>query len=98
LVRALCNNLPTQKVVKHCITDSTLKALQHILSDLHIILYDFLDKTERYLRKLEDKLRLINEGRFIISWWSQYLVILKQLKDISKLFNNSDVFRQKLSQ
>ncbi|KAK6773670.1 hypothetical protein RDI58_028908 [Solanum bulbocastanum] len=50
-------------------------------------------KTERCLMKLEDKLRLINEGRLIVSWWFQYLVILKELNNISKLFHNSEVFR-----
>ncbi|KAH0705181.1 hypothetical protein KY289_010257 [Solanum tuberosum] len=75
-----------------------IESLHHILSDLHIVLYDLLDKIERCLRKLEDQLRLIDEdGRLIVSWLSQYLVILKELNNISKLFNNSEVFWQKLS-
>ncbi|XP_015160968.1 E3 ubiquitin-protein ligase UPL5-like [Solanum tuberosum] len=75
-----------------------IESLHHILSDLHIVLYDLLDKIERCLRKLEDQLRLINEdGRLIVSWLSQYLVILKEFNNISKLFNNSEVFWQKLS-
>ncbi|KAG5573589.1 hypothetical protein H5410_063355 [Solanum commersonii] len=75
-----------------------IESLHRILSDLHIMLYNLLDKIEPCLRKLEDKLRLINDDRLIVSWWSQYLVILKELNNISMLFNNSEVFWQKLSQ
>ncbi|KAH0706016.1 hypothetical protein KY289_011092 [Solanum tuberosum] len=75
-----------------------IESLHHILSYLHFTLYDLLDKIERCLRKLEDKVRLINEDRLIVLLWSQYLVILKELNNISKLFNNSEVFWQKLSQ
>ncbi|KAH0705182.1 hypothetical protein KY289_010258 [Solanum tuberosum] len=75
-----------------------IESLHRILSDLHIMLYNLLDKIEPCLRKLEDKLRLINDDKLIVSWWSQYLVILKELNNISMLFNNSEVFWQKLSQ
>ncbi|KAH0705184.1 hypothetical protein KY289_010260 [Solanum tuberosum] len=69
-----------------------IESLHRILSDLHIMLYDLLDKIERCLRKLEDQLRSINEaGMLIVSWWSHYLVILKELNNInSELFNNSE--------
>ncbi|KAK6773710.1 hypothetical protein RDI58_028948 [Solanum bulbocastanum] len=71
-----------------------IKRLHRILFYLRIILYDLLDKIERCLRKLKDQLRLNNtEGRPIVSWWSQYLVILKELNNInSEFFNNSEVF------
>uniref|UniRef100_M1DDN0 HECT-type E3 ubiquitin transferase n=1 Tax=Solanum tuberosum TaxID=4113 RepID=M1DDN0_SOLTU len=77
-----------------------IESLHRILSDLHIMLYDLLDKIERCLRKLEDQLRSNNEaGMLIVSWWSHYLVILKELSNInSELFNNSEVFWQKLNQ
>ncbi|XP_055826818.1 E3 ubiquitin-protein ligase UPL5-like [Solanum dulcamara] len=78
--------------------DSPIESVHHILSDLHLILYDLLDKIELCLRKMEDQLGLNDEGRPIVSWWSQYLVILKELNNISKLFNNSEVFWEKITQ
>ncbi|KAK4726844.1 hypothetical protein R3W88_031761 [Solanum pinnatisectum] len=71
-----------------------IESLHCIFSDMHIMLYDSQDKIEPCLRKLEDKVKLINDNRFIVLWWSQYLVILKELNNLSKLFNNSEVFWQ----
>ncbi|KAG5572225.1 hypothetical protein H5410_061991 [Solanum commersonii] len=97
LVRALLPQHFDSKSGKAVYDREYIESFHHILSDLLIILYDFLDKTEQCLRKLEGKL-LINEGKLIVLWWFQYLVILKELNNISKLFNSSEVFWQKFSQ
>uniref|UniRef100_K4DH28 HECT-type E3 ubiquitin transferase n=1 Tax=Solanum lycopersicum TaxID=4081 RepID=K4DH28_SOLLC len=67
-----------------------MQSMHHILSELHVVLYDLLDKIERCLRTLEDQ-------RLNVLWLSQYLVILKELSNISKFFNSSEIFWQKLS-
>ncbi|XP_060173534.1 E3 ubiquitin-protein ligase UPL5-like [Lycium barbarum] len=75
--------------------------LHRVSYDLHRILYDLLDKMELCLRKLEDQLGLKDKGKtkLIVSWCSQYLVILKELNSISKLFKGlENVFWQKMRQ
>ncbi|XP_019262636.1 PREDICTED: E3 ubiquitin-protein ligase UPL5-like [Nicotiana attenuata] len=68
---------------------------------LHHIFYDLLDKMEMCLRELEDRLGLKENGKGkpIAPWWSQYLVILKELNSISKLYKGLEkVFWQKMRQ
>lgn len=64
-----------QKSIKYSRIDEALcdeeyvESLNHILSELHLILYDLLDKIEVGLKTLEDQLGLSNEGRPVVSWW-----------------------------
>ncbi|KAM3337813.1 hypothetical protein P3S68_032138 [Capsicum galapagoense] len=79
--------------------DGTYEAVcdEESIECLHLILYDLLDKMEPCLRKLEDQLALQEKGKGKpTSWWSRYLVVLKELNSISKLFNNSEVFWEKM--
>nr|XP_016432814.1 PREDICTED: E3 ubiquitin-protein ligase UPL5-like [Nicotiana tabacum] len=82
--------LALKKVIRSQILFGTSEAVcvRECIKYLHRILYDLLDKMELCLKKLEDQLGLkeIGKGKPIVPWWSQYLVILKELNSISKLF------------
>ncbi|XP_022716206.1 E3 ubiquitin-protein ligase UPL5-like isoform X2 [Durio zibethinus] len=59
---------------------------------LHSIFNDLLDKMEKCLIKMEESFatRGSSEGEFLHSGWSQYLVILKELNGISKLYQGAE--------
>ncbi|KAF3647338.1 putative 60S ribosomal protein L6-like [Capsicum annuum] len=81
-------------------TGEHIECLHRILYDLYCILHELLDKMESCLMELEDHLGLQDkrESKPIVSWWSQYLVILKELNSISELLNCSEVFWQNMRQ
>ncbi|KAG5572224.1 hypothetical protein H5410_061990 [Solanum commersonii] len=61
-----------------------IESLHHILFDLLIILYDLLDKIERWLRKLEDRM-LINKGG---------LLAKVESKKTFTVISNRDIYRE----
>ncbi|KAF5728865.1 E3 ubiquitin-protein ligase UPL5 [Tripterygium wilfordii] len=59
---------------------------------LHVIFVDMLFKMDNCLKKLEDRLHLNSntEGEVGCTGWSQYLAILKELNNISKLYQGAE--------
>ncbi|OIT28105.1 PREDICTED: E3 ubiquitin-protein ligase UPL5-like [Nicotiana attenuata] len=95
--------LALKKVIPSRILFVTSEAVcvRECIKCLHRILYDLLDKMELCLKKLEAQLGLkeIGKGKPIVPWWSLYLVILKELNSISKLFKGLEkIFWQKMKQ
>ncbi|KAH0638875.1 hypothetical protein KY285_035461 [Solanum tuberosum] len=73
---------------------SEIKGVHHVFCDL-------LEKSELCLKELERQLGLVNIGRGepIIGCWSQYLLILKELESISKLYKGlNEMFWEKMRQ
>ncbi|XP_049391686.1 E3 ubiquitin-protein ligase UPL5-like [Solanum stenotomum] len=73
---------------------SEIKGMHHVFCDL-------LEKSELCLKELERQLGLVNIGRGepIIGCWSQYLLILKELESISKLYKGlNEMFWEKMRQ
>ncbi|KAJ8526233.1 hypothetical protein K7X08_028710 [Anisodus acutangulus] len=78
---------------------SEAKYYKESIECLRQIFYDLLDKIVLSLRELEDLLGLKEEGKGtqVVLWWSQYLIILKELSNISKLYEELEtVFWQKM--
>lgn len=59
---------------------------------LHDIYFDLLEKLELCLKKMEESLALKEkgEGEPLVSGWSQYFAILKEINAISKLYKGSE--------
>ncbi|KAK4731145.1 hypothetical protein R3W88_024133 [Solanum pinnatisectum] len=73
---------------------SEIKCVHHIFCDL-------LEKSELCLKELESQLGLVNieRGEPIVGCWSQYLLILKELESISKLYKGlNEMFWEKMRQ
>ncbi|XP_015160282.1 E3 ubiquitin-protein ligase UPL5-like [Solanum tuberosum] len=71
------------------------------IEGVHRGFLDLLEKLELCLKKLESQLGLINKerGEPIVSCWSQYLLILKKLESISKLYKGlEEMFWEKMRQ
>ncbi|KAG5586340.1 hypothetical protein H5410_046774 [Solanum commersonii] len=58
------------------------------IEGVHHVFCDLLEKLELCLKKLESQLGLVNKerGESIVHYWSCYLLILKALESISKLY------------
>ncbi|KAH0738108.1 hypothetical protein KY290_036813 [Solanum tuberosum] len=58
------------------------------IKSVHHVFCDLLEKLEMCPKELESQLGLVNKGRGepIVGCWSQYLLILKELESISKLY------------
>ncbi|TMW87503.1 hypothetical protein EJD97_019877 [Solanum chilense] len=70
------------------------------LKGVHTIICNLLDKMELCLKELENQLALVNIGRRepIVGCWFQYLLILKELESISKLYKGlKEMFWEKMS-
>ncbi|KAH0633347.1 hypothetical protein KY284_036133 [Solanum tuberosum] len=66
---------------------------------MHRIFCDLLEKSELCLKELESQLDLVNleRGEPIVRCWSRYLLILKELERISKLYNGlKEMFWEKM--
>ncbi|KAG5610189.1 hypothetical protein H5410_021470, partial [Solanum commersonii] len=71
------------------------------IEGVHRIFCDLLEKLEPCLKKLESQLGLVNKerGELIVHCYSQYLLILKGLESISKLYKGlEDMFWEKMRQ
>lgn len=74
---------------------------QKQIEGVHHVFCNLLDKLELCLKKLDSQLGLMKKGRAepIVLCWSQYLVILKELKCISNLYKGlEEVFWEKMRQ
>ncbi|KAG5584725.1 hypothetical protein H5410_045159 [Solanum commersonii] len=68
---------------------------------VHHVFCDLLEKSKLCLKELESQLSLVNieRGEPIIGCWSQYLLILKELESISKLYKGlNEMFWEKMRQ
>ncbi|MCD7462697.1 hypothetical protein HAX54_049129 [Datura stramonium] len=71
------------------------------IEGVHHVFCNLLEKLELCLKKLDSRLGLMKKGRGepIVLCWSQYLVILKELKCISNLYKGlEEVFWEKMRQ
>ncbi|KAK4706410.1 hypothetical protein R3W88_034031 [Solanum pinnatisectum] len=71
------------------------------INDVRSIFCDLLEKLELCLKKVEIQLGLANieRGEPIVRCWSQYLLILKELERVSKLYKSlKEMFWEKMTQ
>ncbi|XP_059305337.1 E3 ubiquitin-protein ligase UPL5-like isoform X2 [Lycium ferocissimum] len=77
------------------------EGFEMLIEGVHCVFCKLLEKLELCLKKLESQLCLKKIGRCepIVLCWSKYLVILKELKSISKLYKGlEEVFWEKMRQ